>query len=185
LSMIRAFVALDLPYELKGTLAAAVERLTERNRGVRWVRPEGMHLTLKFLGDIPETDVQPIAGDLDVAAGPCSPLRLRLSGFGAFPGPKKARVVWVGVSGDTEALGSLAKRVDEACASHGIPRERRPFAGHITLGRLRVPSVVDLRVEPVQGAFVAEEIVLYRSELSPGGARYTPLHKSRLKGTGG
>jgi 2'-5' RNA ligase len=182
--MIRAFVAVDLPDETKEKLSRAIEILRPINRGVRWVRPDGMHLTLKFLGDIPEEIVRPMSSDLDAAASTIPPLNLALAGLGAFPDTLRPRVVWVGLTGDIQGIKDLALYVDRACASHGIPMERRPFSPHITLGRLRMPSMLDLRVEPVNGGFEASEIVLYKSELSRGGARYTALHRSGLKGRG-
>lgn len=183
--MIRTFVAVDLPPEIKTSLAASLAALKARNKDVRWVSPEAMHLTLKFLGDIPEALVAPLGADLDAVAAAIPAIELCLAGLGAFPSLHRPRVVWVGIGGETDRLAKLALKVDEACSRHGVAREERPFTGHITLGRLKRPSVLDLRVEPVQGVFTATEIVLYKSDLSPSGARYTVLHTSRLKPRGG
>ncbi|HPC47691.1 MAG TPA: RNA 2',3'-cyclic phosphodiesterase, partial [Deltaproteobacteria bacterium] len=107
--MIRTFVAIDLPTDIKQSLASPIERLKSRNPAVRWVRPDAMHITLKFLGDIPEDAVGPVSADLDEISAVTSPLRLGLSGFGAFPGVHRPRVVWVGVTGDTVRLADLAR----------------------------------------------------------------------------
>ncbi|HQI80583.1 MAG TPA: RNA 2',3'-cyclic phosphodiesterase [Deltaproteobacteria bacterium] len=183
--MIRTFVALPIPDEIKASLDAAVGVLRGRNPGVRWVRPEGLHITLKFLGDIEEHTVAPLCADLDVAARTCPVPSLSLAGLGAFPGLKRPRVVWVGLAGDMEHLVALASAVDRACARHGIAPEKRPFSGHITLGRLKTPTVVDLGIGSVSGQFSASEVRLYRSVLTPGGAQYTVLHRSSLGGKGG
>ncbi|MCU0576731.1 MAG: RNA 2',3'-cyclic phosphodiesterase [Desulfobacterota bacterium] len=180
--MIRTFVALPLPDAVKVTLDGAITQLKTRNHGVRWVKPDGLHLTLKFLGDIPEERVAKLSADLDRAASECPRLSLTLSGLGAFPGIKRARVVWAGLAGDVTGLGNLARSIDKMCSTHGIAEEHRPFSGHITLGRLKTPTVVDLGIGPVTGMFMAWEVLLYRSLLTPGGAQYTVLHRSSLGG---
>lgn len=180
--MIRTFIAIAIPEPVKSSIMAAVVQLRERNRGVRWVKPEGLHVTLKFLGDIPEEAVAPLSADLDGTAGAFRPLSLSLAGFGSFPNTKRPRVVWVGLGGDTGDLAALARTIERICANHGVAPERRPFSGHITLGRLKTPTVVDLGIGPVSGMFMASEILLYQSVLSPGGAQYTVLHRSGLGG---
>ncbi len=180
--MIRAFIAIAIPDAVKASIGAAVTELRERNRGIRWVKPEGLHLTLKFLGDIPEETMPPFSVDLDKVSGVSRPLSFSLAGFGAFPDVKRPRVVWVGLDGDIAELATLAKSIDRVCAKYGIAEERRPFSGHITLGRLKIPTMVDLDIGAVTGMFMASEVLLYRSVLSPGGAQYTALHRSSLGG---
>ena len=182
--MIRTFIALPIPDDVKASLGDAVTRLKARNRSVRWVKPEGLHITLKFLGDIEENTVGPLSADLDRAASLCPELCLSLAGFGAFPSGKRARVVWVGLAGDMEELVRLAASIDTACRTYGIEREKRPFAGHITLGRLKAPTVVDLAENPVERMFSASEVLLYKSVLLPSGAQYSVLHRSSLGNPG-
>lgn len=180
--MIRTFIAIAIPDDVKASIGSAVAELRERNHGVRWVKPEGLHITLKFLGDIPEETVAPLSTDLDVVAGASRPLSLSLAGFGAFPGVKRPRVVWIGLDGDMAELVTLTRSIDRTCAKYGIAQERRPFSGHITLGRLKTPTMVDLGIGSITGMFLASEVLLYRSVLSPGGAQYTVLHRSSLGG---
>ena len=180
--MIRTFIAIALPDAVKASIGSAVAALRERNGGVRWVKPEGLHITLKFLGDIPEETVAPLSADLDGAAVASRLMNLSLAGFGAFPGVKRPRVVWIGLDGDVAELVTLARSIDRMCTKYGIAQERRPFSGHITLGRLKTPSVVDLGIGSITGMFMASEVLLYRSVLSPGGAQYTVLHRSSLGG---
>ncbi|HPE45173.1 MAG TPA: RNA 2',3'-cyclic phosphodiesterase [Deltaproteobacteria bacterium] len=178
--MIRTFIAIALPDDIKASIDTAVAALRERNRAVRWVKPEGLHITLKFLGEIPEDIVAPLSADLDRVGGTSRPLQLSLASFGAFPGMKRPRIVWIGLEGDVAELAALARSIDRACAKYGIAEERSPFSGHITLGRLKTPTVVDLGIGSVSGMFMASEVLLYRSVLSPGGAQYTVLHRSSL-----
>ncbi len=178
--MIRTFVAIDLPEEVKAELASVIAGLRQKNDRVRWVKPDSMHLTLKFLGDIPEQSVGPLSAELDTAARDFTPLSLAVEGLGAFPNLRRPRVVWAGLSGEIEGLRQIASRVDKACASFGVKPEKRPFQAHITIGRLKVPTVVDLNKELRKKGFSATEIVLYQSELLPTGARYTVLNRSIL-----
>lgn len=178
--MIRTFVAIDLPEDIKADLASVIADLRRKNDRVRWVKPTGLHLTLKFLGDIPEQTAGPLSAELDAVARDFPPLSLAVEGLGAFPNLRRPRVVWAGLNGDLELLQKLASRVDKACTSYGAKPEKRPFQAHITIGRLKVPTVVDLSKELRKKDFSATEIVLYQSELLPTGARYTALNRSIL-----
>jgi len=178
--MIRTFIALPIPDDIKERLTDTITQLKGKNHGVRWVRPEGMHLTLKFLGDTSEDLVPRISEELDTAARDYHPLRLSLSGCGAFPNVRRPRVVWAGLAGDVDELFSLAASVEKACARCGVPQERRPFSAHITLGRLKAPTMLDLGIGSFTGMFTVSEVLLHRSELLPSGARYTVLHRSSL-----
>ena len=178
--MIRTFVAIDLPEEIKADLASVIADLSKKNDRVRWVKPAGMHITLKFLGDIPEQTGGPLSVELNAVSRDFSPLGLAVEGLGVFPNLRRPRVVWAGLSGEIERLGQLASRVDKACALFGVKPEKRPFQAHITIGRLKIPTVVDLNKELRKKGFSATEIVLYQSELLPSGARYTVLNRSIL-----
>jgi RNA 2',3'-cyclic 3'-phosphodiesterase len=183
--MIRTFIALTIPEEVKAVIGTAMGELKAKNHTVRWVKPTALHITLKFLGDIPEQTVAAVAADLDKAAALCPPLTLRLGGFGAFPNVRRPRVVWVGLEGDMHDLSKLALNIDKMCLTYGVAGERRPFSGHITLGRLKAPTMVDLAINPVSGLFNASQVLLYQSVLLPGGAQYTVLHRSSLGSKGG
>jgi len=183
--MIRTFIALTISEDVKAVIGTAMSELKAKNHAVRWVKPSALHLTLKFLGDIPEQTVTPMAADLDKAAALCPPLTLRLAGFGAFPNVKRARVVWVGLEGDMHELSKLAYAIDKLCITYGVAGERRPFSGHITLGRLKAPTMVDLAINPVKGLFNAAQVLLYQSVLLPSGAQYNVLHRSSLGSKGG
>ena len=184
--MIRTFIALPIPDNLKESLRSAISQLKRINSGLRWVRPESIHLTVKFLGNIEQDLVEPISQQLDSVAGSCPELELGLSGVGVFPGQRRPRVIWAGLGGDIMPLSQLASAIDRMCAGFGIKVEKRPFNAHLTLGRLKVPSMVDLDINLIEEWYRAEEVIFYKSELLPTGARYTILHSSRLghKGEG-
>ncbi len=184
---IRAFIAVDISPQARAALEAIVEGLTRGGAsGVRWVRPEGVHLTLKFLGDIDPALVDTVLGSIERAVQGTGPITLALSGVGAFPNINNPRVVWGGLKGDLETLKELQARIDETLHSDpGLPRETRPFTPHLTLGRLRqeAPTEVRRRVaDAIRQAAIegevewrVEEVALIRSTLTPSGAVYEVL----------
>ncbi|MFN8544192.1 MAG: RNA 2',3'-cyclic phosphodiesterase [Candidatus Binatia bacterium] len=181
---LRCFVAIDLPDELRAAVAQA-QRALRREAGpadVRWVDPGALHLTLAFLGAVGERQRAPIEAALRALAESHAPLALAAAGLGAFPSPRRARVVWVGIAGGAGALARLAVDVEAALAQLGFPPESRPFQGHVTLGRVRRPDGLSRLAAAIEagagtsfGAWTAREIVLYQSRLGPTGAVYVPL----------
>jgi 2'-5' RNA ligase len=187
--MIRAFIALELPDVARRTLAELQNALRRELTPVRWVRPEGIHLTLKFLGDIPDERVAEIGPALTSAVQDRPPLNLVIKGLGVFPGVRKARVIWAGLGGETAGLIDLHQRVDVALASLGFDREGRPFKAHLTLGRFKKAPPAPVLVAALEDRsdyppceLTAQRVVLYRSELRPQGARYTALVNAALGG---
>jgi len=177
----RCFVALDLPEPVRAALAALGERLrAEAPRAdVRWVPSPALHLTLRFLGEVPDAVVARIVTALSALAARQSPMALSLAGCGVFPGPGRPRVVWAGVGEGAGVVGRLAAEIEHAVVALGVPAERRPFQGHITLARVRSPrgiqglvrALAPLAQTPL-GAWTATDLVLFRSHLGPQGARY-------------
>lgn len=144
--------------------------------------PANLHLTLKFLGDVEEARTEAIAAALAGAAARATAFEMVVRGLGAFPSATRPRVIWAGVSADDGTLLSLARAVEEVLAPAGFPADPRPFAGHVTLGRIRVPrrdaalgQMLAGAEGEVFGAFRVERISLMRSEQSPRGSRYTEL----------
>jgi RNA 2',3'-cyclic 3'-phosphodiesterase len=182
--MIRTFIALPLPDTIKQALQEAALTL-KRSIDARWVRPEAMHFTLKFLGNIEEGLIEPISQGLDALCADYPVLDFCLDALGAFPNHKKARVIWVSLAGAAREVVSLAEQVDRLCARFGIAPESRSFRPHITLGRLKTPTMVELESKIPGLAFRVEEAVFFRSELMREGPRYTALHRSRLGGPQG
>ncbi len=194
MSEVRSFVAVDLGAPVKAQLAGVQQELKAGipPGSVRWVRPESVHLTLKFLGNVPSERIEKIASALRRAVQPVAPLSFLVTGAGCFPNFNRPRVVWVGVADATGALHVLQQAVESALAPLGFPPEGRPFKPHLTLGRThRRASSADARVigqcvkaldVGTLGTVEVREIVLMRSDLSPGGARYTPLEHIALGG---
>jgi 2'-5' RNA ligase len=188
MAMIRAFIALELTSELRERLEDLQRELKKSGADVRWTRPQSIHLTLKFLGDIAPEKVEEISRTLEAVAGESAPFTLRPESCGAFPSIKKMRVVWAGLAGESEPLLELQKRVETAVAALGFEPEDRPFKPHLTLGRVKGrKGQRELRDALVanQGfraeAFDVTEVVLYKSELRPEGARYTALFRAPLR----
>ncbi|HEY41708.1 MAG TPA: RNA 2',3'-cyclic phosphodiesterase [Dehalococcoidia bacterium] len=135
---VRSFVAIELPEKLKSELIELSEHLESGGHsGVRWVDPRGIHLTLKFLGDVAVDRLDNITAALREAASGVSPFRLEVGGLGVFPNPRRVRVAWVGISGELDRLRQLQQRVESSLAEIGFPAEPRGFTPHLTLARVR------------------------------------------------
>ena len=179
---IRAFIAIDVPEPVLRAIAEAQDTLRGSGLKIRWVRKEGIHLTLKFLGDIDSDDVEKIRAGMGRATKAFSPVTMRADGLGVFPDLRRPRVVWVGLSGDIEALRALQRDLESQLNGLGFPKEKRPFKGHLTLGRVKgrldrmklreaLEALGDFRTE----SFSAQSLVLFQSELRPDGAVYSRL----------
>jgi RNA 2',3'-cyclic 3'-phosphodiesterase len=190
--MLRLFIALELPPEVHATLSIAQAALADQGLRVRWVDPAGAHLTLKFLGATRPEQVVPISFALRRAVAAFEPFDLRTTRLGVFPDPRAPRVVWLGIMGDLNRLDALQRAVEAAIAPLGFPTERRGFKPHLTLGRVikDAPRVEVLRVgqavaasRPVPAAhWRVSRVSLMRSDLQPGGARYTRVADGELGG---
>lgn len=184
---VRAFVAVNLDAGLKDAFVHVQDRLKTTRADVGWVRWENLHLTLTFLGGVEETRLGPVADTIAMVARECGSFRLAFGGLGAFPQPRAARVVWVGVSEGAKAMAALQSKLEAALEPLGFPPEERPFTAHLTLGRVRGPgrreqlaaALSSMAKEP-QGEMVVRQIDLMRSDLSPGGARYSVLRSFPL-----
>jgi 2'-5' RNA ligase len=166
---------------------AALRRATGSGEAVRWVDPANVHLTLQFLGAVPEDRVEAVRAAVAAAAAGGSPLRLEVAGAVAFPGPRRPRVIGAGVRGDLPGLAALVTALGRGLAPLGYPPEDRPFRPHLTLGRVptgRPPRELGEALRAAAAAppvaWIADEVVLVRSHLSPGGSRYEPLARCPL-----
>ncbi len=194
MSTIRTFIAIELPPTMLEAIARAQDRLRqEAPEGlVRWVQPQGIHLTLKFLGDTPTNQVDAIGEALRVACTGHTPFMLSVSGLGCFPDLKRPRVVWAGVDETGGQLKRLQGAVERAIAPLGFPTESRPFNPHLTLGRVKEgradalralgDCVARLSARIQLGEVRVASVGLIRSDLLPGGAVYTPLVHAELGG---
>ena len=186
--MLRAFIAIKLSDELKCHIREVQAELKRRafgRDGLGWVRPEGIHLTLRFLGDIAEEQVEALGVLLRDAAAGMKPFVLDARGIGAFPNPQAPRVIWLGLQGTPESMAALHRmhaRVEDGVAGLGFPRESRAFTAHLTLARVRnrqsgaaLAKVLEANQDRAVGSFTAASVGLIKSELRPAGAVYTTL----------
>ena len=194
----RIFIGIDLDVEVR----ARIERFLEGVQGfapeARWVRPESLHITLKFIGEQPAERVEAITARLQRVD--CSAFEIRSAGYGFFPTAKAPRVFWIGINGGSQ-LAELAGAIDAATAELGIPREDRAYSPHLTLarggGRSGSPkwregdgpnatfAVLEKRLAAMGeldfGTMMAREFILYQSQLSPRGSKYTRLQRFPLR----
>ena len=190
----RAFVAIELSDDAKRALTALIQSLRNRRiDGLRLVRPEGMHLTLKFLVDIDASRVPRIADALAAASARHAPFRLTLADPGFFPNADRARALWIGVGGDLRPLRHLQRDVDETLATLGFAAEKRPFNPHLTVARMRdsAARADRRRAADALAAYPlphgidisANAVSLMQSELRPGGAVYTRIAHAPMSAT--
>ena len=179
----RCFIAISLPYELKAKISGIQEKLKAAGADVSWTRPEGMHLTLKFFGEIEDKRIPKIEKALDAVVNGIPTFTLSVSGMGTFPDMRRPRVIWIGLKEDGGNLLRLQKGVEEELKKTGFPSEDRRFTPHITLGRIRSNKNTDKLLRLIEegkveelGSFDVSEVHLIKSELKPAGAEYTELY---------
>jgi len=189
----RCFVAVDVPSDVRAHVAALAARLRQAapRADVRWSSVDTLHVTLKFLGEVPDARVPDVARTVGEVAAGHPALALEAAGTGGFPSASRPRVVYVGIRGRVDALARLAAAVDGALDTLGFPGERRAFRAHLTLGRVRSPrggeGLADaLRAagEATAGAWTSDEVLLYRSRLHPKGAVHEVVARFPLAGCG-
>jgi 2'-5' RNA ligase len=199
----RAFIAIDLPENIRAALSqkqtdfrAALGPTNpdkpNRDSDIRWTRPAGIHLTLKFLGEITDTQLMQVTEALS-GIQPFAGFPVDVKGFGFFPSAARPRILWAGVEAPPD-LRRLAEEIEDAMEQLKFAREHRDFNPHLTLARIKVPrprpalrALVEQKAEVVMGRFAASEFFLFESKLSPHGAEYRkvlcfPDRSKRLPG---
>ena len=181
----RLFVALEIPAAVRDNLAAQVAELRELSAKVadkrpRWVRPENLHVTLKFIGEVSPAKLEGIRGALSAIRSD-APVQIEFRRLGFFPNEQHPRVLWAGLDASPN-LSSLARDIDGALETQGIARERRAFTPHLTLARFEPPGLHEKLRAAIQkngarefGSFQTREFYLIESKLKPSGAEYTTL----------
>jgi 2'-5' RNA ligase len=184
---IRTFLAVDIGPEVRENLSRLQEQLKRSQADVRWVRPQGIHLTLRFLGNILDADVLKLEPVMAAAAAGQAPIVLTVSGWGMFPSQKRPRVLWVGIPQGREKLAPLAEVLERGLIEAGFGPEDRPWKPHLTLGRFQSPRNLEPLLkalakegEPVYGRIQADRLTLFQSQLQRGGAVYTVLRESQF-----
>ena len=186
---LRAFIAIDLPEPLHAALADAQHEFRSICREARWTHPQGIHLTLKFLGEISDAQTRQVVEAL-ASLGPLEPFAVEVKGFGFFPGARRPRVFWAGVEAPP-ALAEVVALVDSRMVKIGFEREDRAFSPHLTLARFQVPrpqpaleAAAAARTAAL-GKFEVSEFFLFESKLSPGGAQYRKVMRFPRQVAGG
>jgi len=184
--MIRTFIAIDLAPEIKMRLDRLIRQMRQQgNFPVRWTQAGSIHITLKFLGDVEEKKLPLLQARLAQAMRPFQPFTIRVGGLGAFPNPQRARVLWVGCEPGTEGF-AVQKAVETAMADMDFEKEDRPFNPHLTIGRVKeqagpadFPVLAELLRETNAGSLGEQAVTgirVYRSDLLPGGPKYSLLY---------
>jgi len=187
----RAFIAIELPDKIKNSLKSLQEQLKKAEADVKWVTPENIHLTLKFLGEVDDEKLKRISMAIEEAACENNSYKIGIHSLGAFPKMDYLRVLWVGAEeGDAETR-KIAQNLEEKITKIGIPKEARPFSSHITIGRIRSTLNRERLVRELKTLqenfgkenleFCASEITLFKSTLTPKGPLYEVLKKASLK----
>ena len=187
---VRAFIAITLDPGQIAELKQVQQNLQTRLPGdaVRWVRPDQLHLTLKFLGHVPRATLAGLTAALNRASEGIASFRLALAGIGCFPDAKRPRVVWIGMNGDLDSLRRLQSQIERETQGLGDLRESRDFQPHLTIGRVKAGGIparnvgecVERATAPQAAELEVRQIHLIQSELSPEGARYTTLATAAL-----
>lgn len=191
MTAIRSFIAIDLNPDIQRKLGEVIHQLKPATANVvRWVPENNIHITLKFLGDTSPANVEILKKILTVEANQVQPFDLQIEGVGAFPSIRRPRVIWVGVE-TPPVLLALQRAIDVETQRLGYTPEDRPFSPHLTLGRLahnaspeEIRQVGDLLAASkvsISASVHVKTVVLFRSDLQPGGAVYTPIHVVSLK----
>ena len=190
--MLRAFIAIELPVEIQSVIAdstASLKKLLPKPL-IRWVAPQNVHLTLKFLGDISPSNLEYLVEALKVEAVSHEAFPISVGGLGAFPNPLRARVVWIGLEAPP-ALAALQQGVEAVAAKLGYPAEERPFSPHLTIGRVgqnasasdlkRIHSALETIKLGILGRLRVQSVLIFKSDLQPGGPIYTHLYALPMK----
>lgn len=181
---LRLFIAAGIPQDVLTDLNSAASPFRDAINGARWTEPEAQHVTLKFLGSLHPSLQEGVAAACEAVAEGLPAAPIVVSGFGAFPSARRARVLWAGIQDEQNLLARLTGRLDEELQTLGMSPESREFTPHLTLARLKVPS--DVRTALAAVGFTSAPVLLstfhlFRSHLSPKGARYEVLQSFVLR----
>ncbi len=186
----RSFIAVKISSEQRELIAELVEKLRQYGANVKWVRPDNLHVTLKFLGDVDEKALPQIFDSLEKSLTNQQSFDFNLSALGCFPNSRRPRVFWVGIERGAEELKALAKIIDECMLGFGFPREKRGFSPHLTIGRVKDTRMIDRLTKEFDkhkfetGKCIIDEVFFYQSILKPDGPTYIPHKVIKLVSAG-
>jgi 2'-5' RNA ligase len=186
MAMIRTFIAVDIPQDIKMDLDRLISGFRHEGKGIRWVRAQNLHLTLRFLGDVDENSIPGLAESIKTNLNNTKPFDLALKGLGGFPNLKKPRVIWIGSNDPENRLYDLAFNVENACREAGFGKSDKKFSAHLTIGRIKFPKGLEGILKVIENSdfaselFSVGEVVIYKSVLSAAGPTYTKLETITL-----
>jgi 2'-5' RNA ligase len=190
--MLRSFIAIEIPQEIQSAITHSIAPMQKSlpKPIVRWVATENVHLTLKFLGDVSPANLELLAESMKVETRNHETFTMAVGGLGAFPTPRRARVLWIGLDAPAE-LEALARGIEASAASLGYASESRPFSPHLTIGRVgqhvstldlqRINAALDGMSVGVLGTVLVDAVHIFKSDLLPGGSVYTHLYSLPLE----
>ncbi len=182
MAYIRTFICFEIPSGIRNEIRELQAQLKPLGLGVRWVNPDGIHLTLKFLGDVKEDSLTDIDDAVRRAVTSCHPAEITVKGAGAFPNFRNPRVYWIGVNEPTGEMVRCQQAIETELEELGYEKEKRRFSPHLTIGRIKETDGIDSVSNELQtivkefGTFTADKVIVMKSELKPSGAVYTPLY---------
>jgi len=188
---LRTFIAVEVDAAVTGRAMDLVDKFRAVAADVKWVEPENMHLTVKFLGDVDITDTYEICRAVGQAVGDLPPFDLEIRGVGAFPNPHRPRTIWLGAGEGEGEMAELAERIDRELQKIGYRKEGRRFQSHLTLGRVRqggpalgaLGRLIQEHAELEIGTTPIDEVIVFSSTLTRTGPVYDPLGRASLKGS--
>ncbi|PWH14051.1 MAG: RNA 2',3'-cyclic phosphodiesterase [Anaerolineae bacterium] len=194
MSLLRAFIAIDIPPEIRQAISHETAGLRQAcGRAVRWVATENIHLTLKFLGEVSSANLELLRQSIHAECAQTAPFEISVAGLGCFPNPRHPRVLWVGLSAPSE-LTHLQRQIENAATRLGYTPEEKPFSPHLTIGRVReqitptelqtLRKLLEQSTVSALGTFTVREVHIYKSELRPEGPQYSRLATAQLQKNG-
>jgi 2'-5' RNA ligase len=185
---VRTFICIEIPETIKCRIDSLQHELRRLGAQVSWTRPSNIHLTIKFLGDVPATRIEDVRRAVERAAAGRPAFEIEVGGTGCFPAPRNPRVLWIGLTSIPGQLRELHSAIESELAGEGFPREAKKFSPHLTIGRIRNPQNAGRLAEELirrgfePESFRAADIIVMRSDLDPSGSIYTPMAVTRLGG---
>lgn len=182
----RTFIAFELPSDIKAYLTSVIHAMSSKLKDVKWVNSEGLHITVKFLGEIEDNKIDLIKGGLQHLENKYLPFNLTISQIDAFPNKKRPRVIVVHLKNGIDIMNNIFQDIENYLEKIGFERETRSFRPHITFGRMRTPMPLLEKMIPAleEKTFTVNELILFKSTLTNKGAIYDPIWKIKLGGTG-
>lgn len=176
----RTFLGIELPSHIKEEIVNSFKKFREKNPDIKYVTKENLHITLKFLGDVEEKEINKIKEISKTIAKRFSPFNAIVKGFGAFPSFSRARVVWVGLNKGRDIVSKLNYSLEQELSKIGFSAEKKEYIPHITIGRLRNARALESKEEYQSSEFLITQFTLFQSTLTPKGPIYHPLGRFKL-----